>query len=237
MKIRPRAQLEMQQWMRISSGFLQCWVFYDTQVSPPHDDIIGCVLVLCWPISLPVCWNGHAGHASGPVHAACPWLCGSPARTSGTPPRFQRNSQSSAGGRNDCTGSELTAVPGGCCTCCTWSSGISSHFCRNAEKICHTITWQHNHVTEDWYEWQLCASDGNIHLFPSTPRLQVLDLRAQVSSFHSVLGDFALIIFYLLALPLQLVNQVVLDDWERGCGIVCQRLHHCNNLNKTQMNQ
>lgn len=54
--------------------------------------------------------------------------------------------------------------------------------------------------------------DGNIHLFPCTPCFEVLDLRAEVSSFHSVLGDFAFIIFYLLALSLQLVNKVVLND-------------------------
>lgn len=55
--------------------------------------------------------------------------------------------------------------------------------------------------------------DGNIHLFsPDTPCFEVLDLRAEVSSFHSVLGDFALVVFDLLALSLQLVNKVVLND-------------------------
>lgn len=58
----------------------------------------------------------------------------------------------------------------------------------------------------------LCLVDGDGHLFPHTPCFEVLDLRAEVSSFHSVLGDFAFIIFYLLALSLQLVNKVVLDD-------------------------
>lgn len=51
----------------------------------------------------------------------------------------------------------------------------------------------------------------------ATPCFKVLDLRAEVSSFYSVLADFAFIIFYLLTLPLQLVNKVVLDDRESGC--------------------
>lgn len=133
----------MQQWIRISylhslllfhfRKFLQC----NTQISlssigvqESHDQIIHSLYynVVFGQILLPDCWNGRAGHASGPVHAACPWLCGSPVRTSGTLPRFQRNFQSSVGGTNDCTGSVLMAVPGGCCTCYTWSSGISLHF-------------------------------------------------------------------------------------------------------------
>lgn len=66
----------------------------------------------------------------------------------------------------------------------------------------------------------------------ATPCFKVLDLRAEVSSFHSVLADFAFIVFYLLTLPLQLVNKVVLDDRESGCGIVCQRLHHYVGIKK-----
>lgn len=58
----------------------------------------------------------------------------------------------------------------------------------------------------------LYLANGNSHLFPHTPGFEVLDLRAEVSGFHSVLGDFAFIIFYLLALSLQLVNKVVLND-------------------------
>lgn len=51
-----------------------------------------------------------------------------------------------------------------------------------------------------------------IFFFFYTPCFEVLDLRAEVISFHSVAGDFAFIIFNLLALSLQLVNKVVLNN-------------------------
>lgn len=44
------------------------------------------------------------------------------------------------------------------------------------------------------------------------PGFEVLDLRAQESCFFPVLADLSLIFLNLLALPLQLVDKVVLDD-------------------------
>lgn len=58
------------------------------------------------------------------------------------------------------------------------------------------------------------------------PCFELLDLGTEVSSFLTVLMDFALIVLYLLALPLQLVNEVVLDHRESSCRVVCQCLHH-----------
>lgn len=58
------------------------------------------------------------------------------------------------------------------------------------------------------------------------PGLEILDLGAEVSSFLSVLADFMFIVLNLLALSLQLVDEVVFDDGERGCRVVCQCLHH-----------
>ncbi len=66
------------------------------------------------------------------------------------------------------------------------------------------------------------------------PRFELLDLGAEVSSFLAVLADFAFIVLYLLALPLQLVDEVVFDDGESGCGVVCQCLHHCSRKKKTK---
>lgn len=58
------------------------------------------------------------------------------------------------------------------------------------------------------------------------PGFKLLDLRAEVSSFFTVLADLAFIIFYLLALCLQLVDEVVLDDRESCWWVVRQCLHH-----------
>lgn len=67
------------------------------------------------------------------------------------------------------------------------------------------------------------------------PRFELLDLRAEVSSFLAILADFAFIVLYLLALPLQLVDEVVFDDGESGCRVVCQCLHHCGRIKKKIM--
>lgn len=69
-----------------------------------------------------------------------------------------------------------------------------------------------------------------LHVTP--PRFQLLDLGAEVSSFFAVLADFAFIVLYLLALPLQLVDEVVFDDGQSGCRVVCQCLHHYSRSRK-----
>ena len=68
----------------------------------------------------------------------------------------------------------------------------------------------------------LCAVWGQ-----GLPGPQVLDLCAEVSGLFAVLADLALVVLDLLALPLQFVHQVVLDDGQRGRRVVRQRLHHC----------
>lgn len=53
--------------------------------------------------------------------------------------------------------------------------------------------------------------------FPhDSPGFELLDFRAEVSSFFTILADFALILLDLLALPLELVDEIVLDDGESG---------------------
>lgn len=64
------------------------------------------------------------------------------------------------------------------------------------------------------------------HLTCDQPCFELLDLRTEVSCFLAVLADFAFIVLYLLALPLQLVDEVVLDDGKSGRRVVCQCLHH-----------
>lgn len=49
------------------------------------------------------------------------------------------------------------------------------------------------------------------------PGLEVLDLGAEKSGFFAVLADLPLIFLNLLALPLQLVDEVVLDDGQGRC--------------------
>lgn len=44
------------------------------------------------------------------------------------------------------------------------------------------------------------------------PGFEVLDLGAEKSGFFAVLPDLSLVFLDLLALPLQLVDEVVLDD-------------------------
>ena len=60
-----------------------------------------------------------------------------------------------------------------------------------------------------------------------SPASELLDLGAEVGRLLTVLADLALVILDLLCLPLQLVDEVALDDRQRGRGVVCQRLHHC----------
>lgn len=45
-----------------------------------------------------------------------------------------------------------------------------------------------------------------------SPCLQLLDFRTEMRSFLAVLANFTLVIFYLLALSLQLIDEVVFDD-------------------------
>lgn len=59
-----------------------------------------------------------------------------------------------------------------------------------------------------------------------SPASEFLDLGAEVGRLLTVLADLALVVLDLLCLPLQLVDEVVLDDRQRGRGVVCQRLHH-----------
>lgn len=64
--------------------------------------------------------------------------------------------------------------------------------------------------------------------YPSSdpPRFELLDLRAEVSSFFTVLADFAFVVLDLLTLSLQLVDEVVLYDGESGRRVMCKSLHH-----------
>lgn len=75
------------------------------------------------------------------------------------------------------------------------------------------------------------------HKYPSgdPPRFELLDLRAEVSSFLAVLADFAFVVLDLLAFSLQLVDEVVLYDGESGRRVVRQSLHHYGKKKKSQM--
>lgn len=76
--------------------------------------------------------------------------------------------------------------------------------------------------------WSLCfhGAAGRRKL-PSadSPGLQLLDFRAKVSGFLAVLADLPLVVFDLLALSLQLIDEVVFDHRQGGRGVVGKRLH------------
>lgn len=53
-------------------------------------------------------------------------------------------------------------------------------------------------------------------LLLDSPCLQLLDFRAEMRRFLTVLTNFTLVIFYLLALSLQLIDEVVFDNRQSG---------------------